>query len=176
MSNDSPRSRARGVINKLLLELRNKLEPSDKSAKEDQYYKKIKKLKHNQTKSDWACEAIEEMPLDKFATFVEGLQERYSLPDTAKKSILDILISKERHASSNQFTFSENSEITMFSMECIGMIKNQKVDLAFAMYNLHFKVDISSETESCTLGDSMEKAFCKLYQIRLYNYVKTRCI
>lgn len=154
MNNDSPRSRKRGVINKLLIELRDKLEPSDKSAKEDQYYKKIKTLKHNQIKSDWACEAIEEIPLDKFATFVEGLQDRYSLPDTAKKSILDILISKEKQASCSQFMFPENGEITMFSMESIGIIKNQKIDLAFAMYNLKFKVDISSElseTESCTL-------------------------
>ena len=104
--------------------------------------KKIKKLNHRR---NWACDAAEGIPVDNFATYVEDLQEKFSLPDKAKKSLLDILISKEKQGSPNEFTLPEN-EITMFSMEYIGVNQNQKINLAFAMYDLHFKVDADNET------------------------------
>ena len=175
MSTDSPSARVRGVINKLLIELCNKLQPCDKSTKEDQYSKKIKKLKHKQINDGWACEAAEGIPVDYFTTYVEELQERFSLPDKAKKSLLDILISKEKQGSPNEFTLSGN-KITMFSMEYIGVTQNQKINLAFAMYDLHFEVDTGNEIGVCSISDSMKNAFCKLYQIRLYEYVKGKCL
>ena len=102
-------------------------------------------MNHKVIKSVWACDAAEGIPVDNFATYVEDLQEKFSLPDKAKKSLLDILISKEKQGSPNEFTLSEN-EITMFSMEYIGVNQNQKINLAFAMYDLHFKVDADNET------------------------------
>ena len=175
MSTDSPSIRAPGVTNRLLIELSNKLQPSDKSTKEDQCSKKIKKLNHKVIKNVWACDAAEGIAVDNFATYVQELQERFSLPDKAKKSLLDILISKEKQGSPHEFTLSEN-EITMFSMECIGVNQNEKINLAFAMYDLHFKVDADSETGAWSISDSMKNAFCKLYQIRLYKYVKEKCL
>ena len=44
MSTDSPSVRPRGAINRLLIQLRNKLQPSDKSTKEDQYSKKNQEI------------------------------------------------------------------------------------------------------------------------------------
>lgn len=175
MSTDSPSVRVRSVVNRLLTELRNKLEPSDKSIKEDQYSKKIKKFKQNEIDSVWACDAVEGIPVDNFETYVDELQVRYSFPDKVKKPLLDILISKEKQGSPNEFTLSGN-EITMFSMEYIGVTQNQKIDLAFAMYKLHFKIDTGNETGTCSISDSEKNAFCKLYQIRLYKCVKEKCL
>ena len=56
----------------------------------------------------------------------------------------------------------------------IGVNQNQKINLAFAMCDLHFKVDAGNETGACCLSDSMKNVFCKLYQI--YKYFKEKCL
>lgn len=169
----------RRAINKLLNDLRDKLQP-DKSTREDnKYYEKIKKLKYKQTKENWACDALEGISVEKFETYIEELQGRYSLPDKAKQSFLDVFISNEKHGSPNDFIFSENGEITMFSLECIVTRKNKKIDLAFAMYNLSFRIDNEEETSSkkkaFSMSDGKKNAFRKFYQEKLYNYVEKKC-
>jgi hypothetical protein len=67
----------------------------------------------------------------------------------------------------------------MFFLECIVTKKNEKVDLAFATYNLSFKIHYEKETSSNKKGFSMNKdkkdAFCMLYQKELYDCVDRKC-
>ncbi|CAB4021827.1 Hypothetical predicted protein [Paramuricea clavata] len=175
---DSPSVITRRAINKLLKDLRDKLQP-DKLTKEDnKYYEKIKKLKYKEMKDKWECDVLEGIPVEDFEKYIEELQERYSLPDKAKKSFLDVLISNEKHGSPNDFNLSENGEITMFSLEFITRRKNEKIDLVFAMYNLSFKIEneeTSSNKKAFSMSDGKKHAFHKLYQEKLYNYVDKKC-
>ncbi len=129
-------------------------------------------MKYDQIKDEWACEAVEGVPIEEFDKYLDELQERYSLSDKAKKSFMDAMISNEKHGGPSEFNLSENSEITMFSLECIITRQNKKVDLAFATYNLYFKLHDEGETSDNKKVFSMSEGMKK----RVPQVVSTKVI
>ncbi len=167
-------------VNQLLIALRDTLQPDKSTKKDKEYYKRIKKLKYDQIKDNWACEAVEGVPNEEFEKYLDELQQRYSLSDKVKYSFMDAMNSNEKHGGPSEFNLSENSEITMFSLEYTITRKSTKIDLAFATYNLYFKLHNEGETPDnkkvFSMSEGMKNAFRKLYQLKLYNYVDEKCI
>ena len=163
------------AVNKLLIDLRDKLKPSKEDKK---YYGKIKKYKYKNTTDVWECDALEGIPVKNFEEYLEKLQETHSLSDKVKKSFQDAMISNEKHGSPNDFNVSEEGEVTMFSLEYIVTKRNEKIDLAFAMYKLSFKIseeETSSDKKTFSISDGEKKAFRKYYQKELFNHVDQKC-
>jgi hypothetical protein len=174
---DLPGASTCSGVNDLLKDLRDKLQPFDKSKEE--YNEKIKSLKYKKIDNVMVCEALQGIQVKNFKKYIENLQKRHKLPDKARQSFHDAMISDGKYGSANDFNLSENGEITMFFLECIVTKQNEKIDLAFATYNLSFKIQKEKETSSKKISFSMNKdkkdAFCKLYQKELYDCVDQKC-
>ena len=157
------------VGKKLLVTLRDQLQPEESTREESEQYEKIKKLKYRGFKDDWACEVVEGIPVKDFGKYLADLQKKYNLPDEAKKLLEDAFCGK--HGDCEKFHLSKKCEIKMFSMKCIVAKQNDKIDLVFATYNLYFKIHHTT----FSMTDEMKNAFRKFYQEKLYKKVDQKC-
>ena len=163
--------------NDLLKDLRDKLQAFDKSKEE--FNEKIKSLKYKKIDNVMVCEAVRGIQAENFKKYINDLQKRHKLPDKARQSFHDAMISDGKYGSANDFNLSEKGEITMFCLECIVTKQNEKINLVFATYNLSFKIkrekDTSGNKKSFSMNKDKKDAFCKLYQKELYDCVDQKC-
>jgi hypothetical protein len=168
---DLPGVSTSSEVNERFKDLRDKLKLFDKSEEEcNKNSEKIKSLKYKKIDNVMVCEALQGIPVEKFKKYIENLQKMHKLPHTARQSFRDAMISDEKHGSANAFNLSENGEITMFFLECIVTKKNEKVDLAFATYNLSFKIH-----NAFSMNKDKKDAFSMLYKKELYDCVDRKC-
>ena len=154
---------------KLFGELREQMPKPDKSAK-----RKIKKLLYTLFKENWQCDAFEGIKVEGFETYIDKLEETHNLPVKAKQSFRDALISSGNCKSLDDFSLSENGEISMFHLECIVKNKGKTIDLAFAFCNLNVKIEndqTSSDARPFCMSDGTKNAFREYYRGELFKRV-----
>lgn len=100
----------------------------------------VRGLTFDQFNEKISCKVVKGIFLKDFATVIENLAARFSIPDDLKNSLLEGLISDENIEVIKEFKFTKG-EGGDFTFGRIATIRHgQKIDMAYSIYFLDFKI------------------------------------
>ena len=178
----------------LLGKLRDKFIIPDEVVKaSEKCQSELEKLKFNKFKENFSLKSLTDISIEEFKVFADRLQKRFKLPDDIKESILDGLSGGENQEMLKSFHF-QDGEGNIHHARFITLKRNDKIDIAYAMYTLSFELTEhvtnewiyewkfyvlplggSYKKETQSLSEGQKNKFSQWCEVKLFNGFSTEC-
>ena len=175
--------------------LRKSFQLSDVTRKKsNEFQQEIEKLTFKKFEEKYSCKSVKDIPVNDFEAFVTNrLQKRFGLPEDVKESLLDGLSAGENEETINHFHFKDGQGYIHHG-RFITVKRNDKMDLAYAVYTLSFELAEKEKVEGAyewwwllpvwnekktkeiqNLSESKKDKFSTWCKVKLYDSVAEEC-